>query len=399
MNVRLMLQKTKPNRAGLCVIYVEVSINPKGGKKEIIRIPTGEKVPPKYWGRKQEVTAGYAGYSDINNAIIKKKLEVQQVIREKDGATLTDIKLEFEKRTNIEPEATLIQLFEQYKAFKSKSLTENGMKNIVGLYNTLVDFEEETKKTLYPKSLDVKFYDEFCSFCRKKQSNNTIYKRTEIFRIFLNYLTERGLNDNLTYKKWQLPKTVSTQIITLTKSELDALFVLETTNNRIDNARDLFVFLCSTGLRFSDALSIKPHHVVNGHIRHRASKTQEIVSIPLNKYSKAILEKHGNDITPLSISNQKFNEAIKDACRAAGITEVVAMHKLKGGKVEDEAKEKCELISSHAGRRTFASLSLELGIRQDVVMAMTGHRDYRSFKKYVEHSNRIKEAEMDKWNL
>jgi site-specific recombinase XerD len=398
MNIRLMIQKTKPNRAGLCPIYVEVSINPKDGKKETLRIATGEKVPPKHWGRRQEVTAGYAGYGDINEAILKKKLEVQQVVRDKAGASLAEIKDTLEQRSNVEPEATLVGLYEQYKGSKSKTLTPNGMKNITALYNTLVEYEKDRKTGLYPRLLDVRFYDDFCEFSRKTQSNNTIYKRTEIFRIFLNYLTSRGLNDNLSYKKWQLPKTVSTQIMTLTKSELDTLFELQLNNKKLDRVKDLFVFLCSTGLRFTDALNIKPHHIHDGHIRHRASKTQEVVSITLNKYSKAILEKHGNDMSALTISNQKMNEYVKDVCREAGLTTLVSYHKLEGGRTTDENKEKCELISTHTGRRTFATLSLELGMRQDVVMSLTGHKDYRSFKKYVEHSNRIKEAEMDKWN-
>jgi len=44
---------------------------------------------------------------------------------------------------------------------------------------------------------------------------------------------------------------------------------------------------------------------------------------------------------------------------------------------------KCELIGTHTGRRTFTTLSLERGMRPDILQTITGHKDKSSFSKYI----------------
>ena len=55
-------------------------------------------------------------------------------------------------------------------------------------------------------------------------------------------------------------------------------------------------------------------------------------------------------------------------------------------------KPKYEYISSHTGRRTFATNLLNKGVAAEIVMNFTGHKDYKSFSKYV---NIPKRTEME----
>ncbi|MBB6460935.1 tyrosine-type recombinase/integrase [Flammeovirga kamogawensis] len=50
------------------------------------------------------------------------------------------------------------------------------------------------------------------------------------------------------------------------------------------------------------------------------------------------------------------------------------------------------MITTHTGRRTFATRLLLKGVPTKTVMKFTGHKDERSFAKYV---NIPKEKEMD----
>jgi len=83
------------------------------------------------------------------------------------------------------------------------------------------------------------------------------------------------------------------------------------------------------------------------------------------------------------ISEQKYNEYIKELCRHAKIDEPVKVVKQIGNKRIEEIKPKYELITSHTARRTFITLTLKKGILPETVMQISGHKDRKSFQKYV----------------
>jgi len=62
------------------------------------------------------------------------------------------------------------------------------------------------------------------------------------------------------------------------------------------------------------------------------------------------------------------------------------------------SKPKYEFITTHVARRTFITLSLEKGMRPEVVMEISGHKDWRVFKQYIKIVTKVKEKEMEKWN-
>lgn len=90
-------------------------------------------------------------------------------------------------------------------------------------------------------------------------------------------------------------------------------------------------------------------------------------------------------ISPIPmISNQKLNKYVKELCELAEINDPVEIIRFKGAKRHATLHPKHELISAHTGRKTFVTLSLSKGIPAEVVMKITGHSDYKSFKRYVE---------------
>ena len=65
----------------------------------------------------------------------------------------------------------------------------------------------------------------------------------------------------------------------------------------------------------------------------------------------------------------------------------------------EEVIPKYNRISTHTARRTFITISLDKGMRPEIVMSITGHKSYSSFKKYIKLSNYSRqEAMMKTWN-
>lgn len=53
----------------------------------------------------------------------------------------------------------------------------------------------------------------------------------------------------------------------------------------------------------------------------------------------------------------------------------------------------------HMARRTFVTLSLEMGMRGEVTMEITGHKSYSTFRRYIKLASKEKEKEMKAvWN-
>ncbi len=72
-----------------------------------------------------------------------------------------------------------------------------------------------------------------------------------------------------------------------------------------------------------------------------------------------------------------MNEYLKEFCEKAEINEPVKTVKYRGSERIEMTHKKFEVISTHTARRTFISLSLQKGMKPDVIMAITGHTTYR----------------------
>jgi len=156
------------------------------------------------------------------------------------------------------------------------------------------------------------------------------------------------------------------KVIYLEWEELDKLSALEVSEH-LTKVRDVFLFLCFTGLRYSDVANLKRSDVFGTYISVTTIKTAQSIKIELNDISKAILEKYKNETYPNDralpvISNTQMNIAVKEVCKAAGIDTPITITYYKGGERFEEVHPKYELMGTHAGRRTFICNAFMLGI-------------------------------------
>lgn len=237
--------------------------------------------------------------------------------------------------------------------------------------------------------------------------NSTINKQFSFLRWFLRWSRRKNYLQNTIYEDFR-PKLKTTQkkIIFLTQAELKQVknFEIPFAKSYLERVRDIFLFSCFTGLRYSDVKNLKKSDIKEDTIEVTTIKTADSIIIELNNHSRAILDKYKDDIfvqdyaLPV-ISNQKMNEYLKELMELAGIDEPIRETYYQGNKRIDIVTPKYALIGTHAGRRTFICNALSLGIPPQVVMKWTGHSDYKAMKPYIDIADEIKINAMEKFNL
>lgn len=226
---------------------------------------------------------------------------------------------------------------------------------------------------------------------REGLSNPTIKKDIGFIKAFIRWAQEKGYVgiSKFVLQKVRL-KMVKKVVIFLTWEELMKVYNHDFGNlNYLSQVRDVFCFCCFTSLRYSDVHNLRRSNFNGTSFTFTTIKTHDTLTIELNKYSKAILDKYAHiqfpddKVLPV-ISNQKMNDYLKIMGKKCGINAPVTVTIYKGSRRIDETHPKWELLSSHAARRTFVCNALMLGIPASIVMKWTGHSDYRAMKPYIE---------------
>ncbi|WP_068597028.1 site-specific integrase [Vaginella massiliensis] len=264
-------------------------------------------------------------------------------------------------------------------------------------FNQNLKFSECTKETLY----GFVFYLQGI-----KHKNTTIVKTIALFKIFLKWSYKKEYLKIEDFKFFQ-PKLTQykKKIIFLSSNELIQLrdYIIPSDKKHLEKVRDVFLFQCYTGLRYSDVENLKKTDVKESHIEITTLKTADSLIIELNKHSRSILEKYANQTFDSNkalpvIRNQTMNDHLKELAKLAGINEIIRETYYIGKKRIDEVYPKYALLGTHAGRRTFICNALALGIPPQVIMKWTGHSDYKAMKPYIDIATEIKANEMSKFN-
>lgn len=233
--------------------------------------------------------------------------------------------------------------------------------------------------------IDIDFYNQFVDFLRNKGlAINTIGKKVQTLKIFLNDATEKGINKNLKYKSPKF-KTLTEECdnIYLNKDELKKFYEYDLSDKpSLERVRDVFIVGCWTALRYSDLSKISIDKINNGILQIRHNKTGRKINIPIHKNVWEILRKY-NMALPRKISNQKYNDYLKEAAMLAGIDAIFTKTHSKNGIKVEEKFPKYQLIRSHTARRTFCTNAYKDNIPILDIMAISGHKSISAFLKYI----------------
>jgi len=236
--------------------------------------------------------------------------------------------------------------------------------------------------------IDEAFYDGFVGYLQGLSfKQNTVGKHIRILKLMLN-AAPKALKLESDYSMFHV-FTEDSDAVYLDENELNAIKDVDLSETpHLSRVRDWFLILAWTGSRFSDLEKVGKSDIVDGMISFRQTKTNTKVTIPIHPVVLQILEKYNYRVHD-PITNQKFNEYIKEVVRAAKITSNEVVTKTIGGKLVSETIQKCDLISSHTGRRSFCTNMYKRGLPSLMIMSISGHKTEKSFLKYI----RVKQHE------
>lgn len=231
--------------------------------------------------------------------------------------------------------------------------------------------------------------------------NPTIKKEIAVIKSFLRWASENGYCEAPRFlSQRSYLKNAKNVVIFLDWDELMSVYDFNFGDKHyLAQVRDVFCFCCFTSLRYSDVNNLKRSDVTENHIRVTTVKTDDTLIIELNKYAKAILAKYEdldfpNDRALPVISNQKMNTYLKKMGEVCGLNSTIRISTYKGVQRIDKEYKKYELLTTHAGRRTFICNALMLGIPPNVVMKWTGHSDYKAMLPYIDIADKAKQDAM-----
>ncbi len=352
-----------------------------------------------------EINAALNNYSNIIQTIFK-EFEVQDAI-----PTPEQLKETFSARSGNKTDAPLTGTT-FFMAFDEFVRDEGKLNNWTTATYTMFGVVKRHLQNFNPDltfdALDETGLSDYISYMRdvRQMRNNTITKQIGFVRWFLRWALKKGHTDNVAFERFR-PKFRSTpkKVIFLTGDELKRLmdYKIPATKQYLDRVRDVFIFSCFAGLRYSDVYNLRRSDIKGDLIEITTVKTADSLIIELNDHSRAILDKYADihfeddKVLPV-ISNQKMNDYLKELCKLAEIDAPVRETYYRGNERIDEVTPKYELIGTHAGRRTFICNALALGIPAQVVMKWTGHSDYKAMKPYIDIADDIKANAMSKFN-
>ncbi len=388
-----------------------------GGRVELF---TGYRIDASKWDEaKEKVRNGCTNKlkqssSEINTAIQELSTTIDRIFKEYElknevpsfELLKDEIKRYSDKQTISATEKNLFTAFDEF--VKSSGKRNDWTTATYTKFNTVRSHLFSFKSNFQFTDINEKTLLDYVSFLRieKQMRNSTIEKQISFVKWFLKWCKNNNYTITYNFEEFKPKlKETSKKIIFLTQEEIEQIKSTDLgTKSYLERVRDVLLFCCYTGLRYSDAFSLTRHDIKNDAIEFVTKKTNDMLRVELNKHSRAILEKYKDvpfekgKALPV-ISNQKMNDYIKELGELAEINEPIRETYYVGNERIDEVKPKYEHLSTHVGRRTFICTALSLGIPVQVVMKWTGHSDYKSMKPYIDVADTIKANAMTKFDM
>jgi site-specific recombinase XerD len=470
--IKSIIRKDQPDSKGECRIILLY----RNGTGPALKISIGEKVNPLYFDDSTGRVFKHPRSKEINRLIDISIGHINDIVFDLKRLKLIPSTGEVKKRYHAH---NLKSKKEHVISIPSDNNLNKGVydcwqelmelkkntvrKNTISIYATTLDHlinycsNRDIKLTwdLFTVDFNTYWINYFLDECKNPNggiglTNNTIGKYIKTLKQFLNWSVLRGYHKGNEYKNYKIFAERG-DIFPLNESHIAKLIAFsenEKNSLRLRRTSSLFVFLCSTGLRYNDAQSIRLHdlhYLGSGDATHqvikvRASKTGDKLIVALNSYSidelirnanwnsnnelikflthrNVIFDKgeagdlllgiedHSIALLP-QLSLVKFNEYIKEVGKQCGFNENIVITRNKGNENGKHVFQRWEKLSSHDGRRTFITLNLEKGMRPEVLMEFTGHKSYKTMLAYnkileskkIEEFHKIWGDEKQVWN-
>ena len=417
--IKLILKKGATRKDGTSVVFIQYCYS----AEERTLLNTGIAIPSNFWNRKtcrisNNLPQKFGDAMTLQNTLIEKlrKAEdmVEYAIKNKGVYPINFLKDNFHLSANWKLEQMTVKenalcvyhQIEEYLKSKEGCVKHCTINVIRAMKSHLRSFEIYRKAAISFDSFDLDFYEAFVKFLtydiiqlRKKKiikglKVNSVGKTIKYLKIFLK---DRMQKKVIPYFDLSAFKGMEEDVdaVYLNWKELSLIYRLNLNeNSNLEKYRDLFVLGCLTGFRFSDYSNLKPEEVRDGMLYVKQAKTLSTVVVPLRKEAKEISIDKYNMQMP-QVSNVNLNYYIKEIAKLAGVKEMVKITHRHGNKTIEEIKPKYAWVMSHTCRRSFCTNEFLDGTPVQLIMAISGHKTEKAFRKYIK-ADQIQKAFMIK---
>ena len=381
-------QKTKAD--GKTAIFCRVTIDGRS-----TTMTTGEECPPAEWNSRQ----GTTGEKKINQRLAAFRELVEKTYAEmltKDGVVSAELLKNRLQGVAAAP-TTLLAMSEaelqSVKACVGRSRSEGTYRNHTYSDKMLREWiESKGQKEMPIDAVTEGMFEEFRFYLKKKRFTAKTVNRhlCWLCRLMYRAVSKRIIRYNpfedATYEKEER------KIRFLQKSDVAKLMALKVNDREAEQARQMFIFSCFTGLAIADMERLKFSHIQTSadgrrYIRKERQKTKVESVVPLHPIAETILnrlreeeeqavkEKDGDLVFPCGCSRSVMNSKLSTVRLACGIR---------------------QRLSFHMARHTFGTLSLSAGIPIESIAKMMGHASISSTQIYAQVTDKKISEDMDK---
>jgi len=388
------------------------------GRDYVFGAKTNVKVSKYYWTKQHkkkskdiEVTNKQ---TDINNELNKIENHVLKAFNSVNTETINKEWLQTQidnyynpiKETNIP--TNLIDYIDFYIDYRKHEITETNKSKCRVIKNKLIKYETFIGKKILIKNINDIFKNEFVNYQKERMySQNTIQREFVTIKTFCKHARYLGIETHSQLDALRIDRQ-KVEKIYLTFKELEKIENISKNQltDSLENAKDWLIISCYIGQRIGDFMRFtdKQIRIEDGKhlIEFTQNKTDKIMTVPLHNKVLEILKKRKGKL-PYKISGQKYNGFIKTVCKLAEINELTKGSKLletkKGSKTfrkQSGTFKKYELVTSHIGRRSFAT-NFYGTIPTTFLIYITGHSTESMFLNYIGKSNKDLALEITKY--
>lgn len=376
-NVKILfwIKSNRINKKGLAPLMLRISYN-----KQRKEFSTGFNIEPCKWDNaKYKVKLKTGEAQQINQYIDEAKAKIFSLFKEmllnedicfdklidgflgRNESTITLLQLVKLHNENFKSRVGIDYAFSTYEKYE---ITSKRIESFVKEYYKKPDIKL--------KQLDHRFISEFDFYLKTKHLNdhNTTTKYCKNLKKILNLAVVNNWIDANPFIGYKCSYKEVDRVY-LSKSELHIIEAKSFKLQRLQIAKDLFVFQCYTGLSFCDMAKLTKSDIsigIDGNkwIITRRQKTDTRSAIPLLEQAIGIIEKYSciesENLLPVYCI-QKFNAYLHEIAELCGID---------------------KNLTSHVGRRTFATtIALANGIGLETISKILGHSNTKITQQYA----------------
>lgn len=402
--------KTKSNPANIYVRFFH-------SRDFDLNCKTGFLINPNNWSNKQQrvkTTSVNAFDQTINPKLsdLKETIITQYNITYNSGKKIDKtwfqtVVSHFNKQPLSEednPKYYFVPFFENFIEESKNKINPKKNKKIdsktISKYQTTLervrDFEKFTNIRLRLIDIDLNFHKAFLNYLVIQWMYNGTTNEKYIHII-------KGVCKDAKSKDLEISKDIESKFFTvqrektydayLSEIEINKIFNLAIRDENLDHVRNWIIIGVWTGLRVSDLKRLNSVNLKKETIEITTLKTGDDAIIPIHPQVKKVLCKYNNNFPP-PLSEQHFNEKMKDIGELAKINQVVRgkipfQVTLPNGEEVYRKKigyyQKFKLLSSHTCRRSFATNHYGK-LPNRTIMAITTHKSEAQFEKYLKHT-------------